>query len=138
MKKIIVLITAVFSLSAFAVGPFPDGVYRGTSTCTTSYGETFQDKVDLTFSATQLNWNSTGDSGPANHTHNFVEQEDGFFMLLDFGEGYFTTHGMHYKVTINGMKGEDTYLLVDDKIYLISSVDVQGNTIKCEGVFTAL
>ncbi|MGZ3655939.1 MAG: hypothetical protein ACXVB9_09010 [Bdellovibrionota bacterium] len=125
MNKIFPALTLLFGFNAFALGPIPNGTYKGTETCN---GMSFPSALTLTDKT--MAW------GGQVNSFEFGPNSNGFFTLKPIsgqtgsGQGHFTDNGLHYEVTYDYVAddgtthpapGEDTFTYAKEVIHLDSS-----------------
>ena len=93
MNWLLSTFTLLIGFNAFALGPIPNGTYKGTEICNgTSY------PIQMVFTDTTLSWAGQLDS------FEFDSNSNGFFKLKPIsgltgnGLGHFTENGLHYEV----------------------------------------
>ena len=138
MCRMIIFLVLFAGTSAFGLGSIPNGKYTGKMICIAPDPKfNSQSSLQLKVGDSTMRW-ETGIPGEE-HTNKFLPDSKGFFRInpeQQNGAGYFTENGLHYEIIFSGVPGEDTFMFVDQKLYLISSVTVSDTRIKCEGVFT--
>ncbi len=101
MSRILYALTFLIGLNAFALGPIPNGMYKGTEVCNGSSYPTV-----MTFTDNTLKWDDQLDEFV------FGPDSNGFFNLKSIsgatgsGQGHFTSNGLHYEVTYNYVEGD--------------------------------
>ena len=140
--RVSILVGLVFaSLSSWALGPIPNGKYKGSQICSNKQGQQIPpEEMEISFTDTAMSWGDT--------VKEFEIEGNGFFRLLHFqlsdakektlagkGRGFFSKFGMHFvaKLEVGGVKvaGQDTFFHTNGTLYLISS----ASGFKCDGEF---
>ena len=141
MRRTSMILLLLFGVPAFALGPIPNGTYKGNEICNgTAYPTT------MILSDNTLKWDDQTTA------FDFGPNSNGFFSLRSVsgmagsGLGHFTTDGLHYEVVYNYVEadgsshsapGEDTLSYVNGKIHLDASASAgPGGKFVCTGDFS--
>lgn len=135
MKIICSLVLGLFAAQAHALGGIKNGVYFGPLKCSSpSHHHDSLNEITVTVGEHSIAL------GP--EKKDFLIDDHGYLKVTapnGSGKGYITSKGLHYDITLNikgkDLHGEDTYLYSFHKVYLISSVKIADELVKCEGVF---
>ena len=140
-------LTLLANTLAHAVGPVPNGRYKGTWICISAKADLPANNVTLVFTDRTIEWESTGGFGYLHSVKTFATDANGFMSFnittdgrtpLGTGTGYTTRRGIHYELKILGVPGEETYVVAGPELVLLSSLeDLQNGRLHCEGRFTS-
>lgn len=138
MKRLVLVLTLLSGMNAFALGPIPNGTYTGLENCS-GYPSM---STRFVVTDTTMQWDE--------QTLAFEADRNGFFRMHSLNGdttnaiGHFTKNGLHYEVveeiTMNGktvaVPGEDTLTYNQGVLELTASASMQsGGTIYCSGKF---
>jgi len=135
--KILIWFLFFFSVSAFALGPIPNGTYEGKLTCQSSKTASFDEPGKIVIGDdTMENISAAG-----SNIKQFMITNGQNFQVnpsKENGSGYFTDDGLFYSITINGLSGEDRFRYLDNTLYLLGSVVVEKDMYLCTGIYKSI
>ena len=134
MKMLSFALTLLASQAALALGPIPNGEYLGSTTCQSAGEEPFNVFSKVVVGDRTLTNVLEGE--PHEKVFEMVDRTN-FIVRAgsDIGFGQFTSDGVNFEISINGVKGEDRYRYLDGIVYLTGSADIQGLRYLCYGFF---
>ena len=139
MKNLFTALLTLACLNGYALGPIQNGTYQGETTCWGMKVPKFKQVGSVTFTDDTMTWVTEGQNGEETHFKKFIIDKKGFFIInpeKENGSGYFTSRGLHFEITIDGVDGEDTFFASGNQLILVSSVKIGNETIACEGLYT--
>ena len=133
----VLLFLGLVTSPAHALGPIPEGTYRGNATCTDTHGQaTTENDQTVVIGKDTMQWGNTikecTPTTPGFYKVRHYTLTKGEKVLSGLGTAYETAGGMHFKMVIDigpvVLEGEDTFAYHDGHLVLISSVHGQ----RCE------